>query len=168
MVRTIDKEQHQRLRVAIQQTIQALTTVESNLPLSVETLYQDIPHITDGLLDELYKILMSSETHAQALFPVSGVPPVLDSEERQALIEAAQIIERRGAELVALTLNSPNLTAQRQAGSQSDITGALKSILVSVCTLSDFTFPTYELIQGDPLGISFRVIVNGDLEHVIE
>lgn len=168
MAQLVDQEQQQRLRLELQQTIQALTTLNRALPASADVLYREISAVTDSLLDALYDAIRPAMADSQALFPISGIPPVLYSAERQALVDAAQTIQSQGAELVSLTADAATLTGQREDEPQSQVVAALKNVLASVCTLSDFTFPTHEPMRRDQPDLRFRVVVNDDVEYSIE
>lgn len=164
----MNEENKDRLKWAIEEAIRKLEDAKLELPNSIEAAYQVIPDTTDNLLDVLYEIFRSLNTNPQNLFPPSKLPPPLYSEERNRLLDAASQIQDSGNRMLSLISDSNELQRQRQKGRNSEITAQMKLILINLCSISDFVFPTHDKINAEVLNLQFRIIINNDMEYIIE
>lgn len=166
MDKFVTQKEWSEITTGIRNAIDSLNKLENSNSLSVEFIDQELSNITDCLLDTYFKSLGFPKEGR--IFPVSDTPPTLRHSERKNFIDATKNIISEGHLLNQIVLSSDSLGKARSLITNNDITRSLKSAIVSICTLSDFTFPTREIIENAGINKHFRIIVDDDIEYIID
>lgn len=166
MDKFVTQKEWSEITAGIRNAISSLNELESSNSFSVEIINQKIADITDQLLDTFFKSLNLPQENK--IFPISDTPPTLRYSERKNLIDASQNIISEGHLINQIVSSSEALGKARSLINNNDVTRSLKSTIVSICTLSDFTFPTHEIIEDSGINKHFRIIVDDDIEYRID